>query len=81
MSGNTENAKDSERELVEYFRMVNGLDEPLVVSGLLPPAAAERLVEAARACRAMPADQAKRRVCMITRTVNAIKREFPQYFK
>lgn len=38
MSGNTENAKDSERELIEYFRMVNGLDEPLGVSGLLPPA-------------------------------------------
>ena len=53
MSGNTENAKDSERELIEYFRMVNGLDEPLGVSGLLPPAAAERLVEAepAEPCR------------------------------
>jgi hypothetical protein len=81
MFSNSEKSTASERELIEYFRMVNGLDEPLGVSGLLPPAAAERLVEAARACRAMPADQAKRRVCMITRTVNAIKREFPQYFK
>ena len=57
MSGNTENAKDSERELIEYFRMVNGLDEPLGVSGLLPPAAAPSAVFSMR----LPSDSSKPR--------------------